>query len=165
MLSFSTTLKKAMLNATGLKGIMDSGFIYIFASTAGVAPTSADTALDMSGTHTLLGKVSANAGGSTGITFTSATTGTISKASAETWSTGSMTFSGAQSATTPLTAVFYRHCEAGDNGQGADNGTSTARVQGLIGTLLPSDMIVASTSLASGTAFGPLTAYQIQLPG
>lgn len=160
MLQYSTTLNKDRMAA--MKTALDSGFLFIFASSTGLPPASADVALDMVSTHTLLGKVSANAGGGTGLTFATPTGNILTKTSSETWSTGNMTFSGAQATggTDTLTACFYRFCAAGDNGQGADSG-STPRIQGTIGTDISHDMVVPTASFVEGTNF-TLNAEQIQ---
>lgn len=172
MLIFSGALRNALLGSdylahalTGTTAGASAGtgnmFIYLF---AGTVPADADTALDTGTTHTALGKISSNAGGSTGCTLAAASGGVIAKNTSETWSTGNMTFSGfgATGGTDTLTATFFRICSASDNGQGS--GGSNMRIQGTIGTIGDGvyDMLLSSTSLTEGNNF-VLAAFQINL--
>jgi|GEM_PF-1132157 len=156
MNQFSTGLRNALNNndglahqltgvAAGASAGTGSGFLYLF---AGAVPAGPDAALDMSSVHTLLGKVSSNAGGSTGVALAASASGVIQKNATETWSTGAMTFSGASSGSSTLTATFYRFCEGSDNGQGSS--TTLPRMQGTIGTDLSYDMPLSNNILAAG---------------
>lgn len=158
----SDYLAHALTNTTaGASSGTGSMFTYLF---AGTVPVDADTALNLSTTHTALGKISSNAGGGTGCTLTTPSGGVIAKNASETWSTGNMTFSGfgATGGTDTLTATFFRICEGADNGQGS--GGSNMRIQGTIGAIGAGifDMLLSSTSLTEGNNF-VLAAFQLNL--
>ena len=129
MLSLSTATRNAALNGTGFKEQFDGGFIFIF---AGAAPANADTALNMASTHTRIVKISKDGDDVTGLTFAAPTGGVLSKTGAHSWQ-GVAAFSGFEAAASSLGGVFYRLCAAGDNGQGAADGTTGYRIQGSVG--------------------------------
>lgn len=168
MALYNATLKKAVLDDDGYADMLTgvpaggsagsgSGFIYLF---AGTPPTDADAALDMSGTHTYLGTISSDAGGSTGVSFGAATssgspaTAVLPKNSGETWSTGAMTFAGHSSGSGSLTATFAR--------MGTENlaaiegaGSTTARAQFSIASAgdPPGDINLPSAVMTAGSTF------------
>ena len=118
---YSTTLRNKVLNggaSGGVKGAIDSGFIAIM---SGSQPTTADSAL----TGTLLGTVSINGLGATGLTFDAATVGVLSKAAAEAWK-----FTGLAAGI----AGSFRFYEASDAGTYTTALTTKARIDGSIGT-------------------------------
>lgn len=125
--SYSTATKNGVLNGTGIKEQLDAGFLYIF---SGTVPATADDALNMATTHTLLVKISLSAG-ATGLTWASPSGGSLNKNSGETWS-GTASFSGVNSGTSPQAPTFFRFCTASDNGQGAANTTTGYRIQGSV---------------------------------
>lgn len=128
----STGLRNKLLDTNPLKSILASGFIKIY---SGTAPADADTAI--SGGNTLLCTISVSGGGG-GISFaTTASNGTLAKASAEIWQ-GTNATSG--------TASFYRHVAPGDT---AVTSTTESRLQGTIG-LAGADMNLSSVSLSAG---------------
>jgi hypothetical protein len=140
----STGLRNAMLASSSVKGSLDNGFVKIY---AGTVPATADAAL---GSATLLCTVSVGGSG-TGLTFaSSAASGIITKATAETWS-GTNVATG--------TATFYRHVASTDTGVLS---TTEARIQGNIATA-GSDMNLTSTSLVNG-AVQVLDYYSVALP-
>lgn len=112
----------------GIKASLNLGFINIY---SGPQPTSADTGA----TGTLLGTVSVDAGG-TGLTFDAASSGTISKAAAETWK-----FVGAAAGT----AGWFRFWPAG--GSPAGTSTSEARIDGSV-AVSGADMNMTNVSIA-----------------
>lgn len=170
MLIFSNALRNALLGTDDLAFILTgvaagssagsgSMFIYLY---AGTVPADADTALNTATTHTVLGKISSNAGGSTGCTLTTPSGGVIAKNASETWSTGNMSFTGfgATGGTDSLVATFFRVCTGSDNGQGA--GGSNPRIQGTIGAIGTGvyDMMLSSATLTEGNNF-TLAAFQL----
>lgn len=139
----STGLRSKLMDTGSLKSILAGGLIKIY---AGTAPLTADAAA----TGTLLCTVSLNATG-TGINFdTTAASGVLSKAPAETWS-------GVNAATG--TATHFRHVAAGDDGTAS---TTQARIQGTISTVA-ADLNLSSTSLVSG-ATQTIDYYSVTLP-
>lgn len=179
MAIYNAACKKAMLNNNGLAELLTAvaagatagtgtGRLFIF---GGTVPVDADTALDMSGTHTLLGTVTSDAGvtltGTNGLSFAAATSSgspavaVLAKNSGETWSTGNMTFTGHITSGT-VTATFARFStEAAAAVEGA--GSTTARAQLTIAQLgdPAADINLTSTAFASGTNF-TLSSFQIQ---
>lgn len=117
MSTLSNALRTALLGTQGVSELLDGGAIHVF---SGPVPLSADDALDIGGTHTLL--ITINNGGS-GVGFDTPANGVLPKDPAETWN-GTFAASGAPS--------FYRFCAASDNGQAA-GGASTYRIQGSAG--------------------------------
>jgi hypothetical protein len=115
----STGLRNRMLAGGangGLKLALDGGFINIY---TGSQPVNADSPA----TGTLLGKVSVNADGVTGITFDDPSAGSISKAADELWR-----FLGLAQGN----AGWFRFHNAADNP--ATLSTSSSRIDGSIGT-------------------------------
>jgi hypothetical protein len=163
----STALRNGLLQGSSVKEQLDGGFIYFY---AGAEPATADTALDMVGTHTQLAKIAADAvpvdSGVTGLNFAAtASGGAIAKAAAETWA-GKVNFVGkdaAQAGVSPLTPVFFRHCKAADNGQ-AIGDTTTPRIQGTLGTT-GTDAILATATLSdNGSNVTGLATYEVRQP-
>lgn len=165
--SFSLALRNAILQGSSVKEELDGGFIYVF---AGTVPATADTALDMATVHTQLVKIAADAvpadAGVVGLNWeTAAVNGALPKETTETWA-GKINFVGfdsAQAGVAPLTATFFRICEAADNGQAA-GGASTSRIQGAINTA-GAELNVTSTALSdNGTNTFGIAAGEIRLP-
>ena len=126
----STGLKNGLLVTGSLKSLLDLGNIRIF---SGTVPADADAAE----TGTLLCVIS-NAGTATGLTFeTTASAGTVSKKSGETWS-GTNVAGG--------TATHYRFVASGDSGAAS---TTDKRLQGTVG-LVGADLNLSSVTLTSG---------------
>jgi hypothetical protein len=143
-LKLSTGLRNKLLDTGSLKSTFAAGFIKIY---AGTVPADADSSI---GSATLLCTISVSSSG-TGINFaTSASGGSISKASGETWS-------GVNAATG--TATFYRHVAVGDDGTSS---TTQARMQGLVGTA-GAELNLTSVSLNSG-ATQAIDYYTVALP-
>lgn len=166
-IKLSDALANAILQNSSVKGELDGGFIYIF---AGAVPTTADAALDMVTEHTLLAKIAADAvpvdAGVTGLNFEAlAVSRAIVKETTETWA-AKVHFVGADSASagvSPLTATFYRHCDAADNGQ-AIGSASTPRIQGTVGTS-GADLVLTSVSLSdNGVNTVGVGAYEVRIP-
>jgi hypothetical protein len=129
----------------GVKGALAAGFIYIY---SGSQPTSADSAA----TGTLLGKVTKDGDGATGLTLGTSAAGVIPKNPAETWK-----FTGLADGS----AGWFRHCEAGDT---PGNSSSTAkRIDGSIGTA-GADANIANTNVVTG-AVSTVDAYTVTMPG
>lgn len=139
----STGLRDKLMDTGSLKTIFAAGLIKIY---SGAAPADADAAV----TGTLLCTISLTGTG-TGINFdTSAVSGILSKAPAETWS-------GTNAATG--VAAYYRHVAAGDTGALS---TTQARIQGTVATV-GADLNLSSTSLASG-ASQTVDYYSVTVP-
>jgi hypothetical protein len=118
MLKLSTTLATAL--AAVLKSELDGGTLKIF---SGPVPATAGAAVD--GASVLLAEITVDGDGSTGLTFTTPTTGTLNKSASEDWiCLGTNVTSG--------TATFYRFTEAGDAGTALS--TTHSRIQGIVGT-------------------------------
>lgn len=144
MAKFSTGLRTGMLNATGAKAALNSGFLKIY---SGTVPADADAAL---GGATLLCTVS-NASTGTGVTFDAPAAGVLSKAAAETWS-------GVNAATG--TGTFFRFVAAADDGTLS---TSAPRVQGTISAAGTGDMNLATATFTSAATF-TLNYFSVDLP-
>lgn len=129
MLKVSTATANAALNGTGLKEQFDDGFLYIF---SGPVPATADEALNMASLHTEIVQISVGGDGTTGLTFAVPSGGVLGKTVSESW-TGTAAFDGFGSASSTLTATFYRFCAAGDDGRGAANTSTGYRIQGVVG--------------------------------
>lgn len=137
MAKLTNALRTALLGTQGVSELLTNGKIYVF---AGTVPNSADDALTMGSTHTLLAVID---NGGSGIHFNTPTNGVLSKLNSETWS-GTFAASG--------TPSFYRLCASGDNGQGA-GGAATYRIQGTAGG--PNDaaeMDVGASPVTSGNS-------------
>lgn len=129
-IKISTGCANKLLDTGSLKSIFAAGFLKLY---SGSAPADADAAA----TGTLLCTISIASGG-TGINFdTSAASGVLAKAPAETWS-------GVNAATG--TAGYFRHVAVGDT---AALSTTQARIQGTVGTV-GADLNLTSVSLTSG---------------
>jgi hypothetical protein len=149
MIQFGTTLANALLGTGSLQSLINNSFIYIY---AGNVPAAGDAAPD--GTAVLLAKISANNGGTTGITWNGPiASGVLQKTSAETWS-GPVTTTGV--------AAWFRICVGTDTGSGAAV-AGNYRVQGTVGTTIASDMVVASTNFVSSNT-ETLSNGQIAIP-
>lgn len=166
MIKISQALANALLKGGTIDGKLGSGFIYIF---AGAEPANADAALNMATTHTQLVKVTADVvavdAGATGLTFDSAAaSGALPKNPAETWH-GKINFDGKDAASagvSPLTAIFYRFCNAADTGRGAGDGT-TFRIQGTV-KVSGGDINLSSVSLSdNGSNTQGLAAYEVRM--
>lgn len=130
----STGLRNKMLDGGtggGIKEALASGFIAIL---TGSQPASADAAA----TGTLLGTVTVNGDGVTGLTFDAAVAGVISKAAAEAWK-----FTGLAAGI----AGWYRFYEAGDTITSIS--TSAARIDGAIGSS-GADLNLSNLSIGVG---------------
>lgn len=153
-LKLSDALANALLDGASLKTQLDGGFIYIF---AGPVPATADAALDMTNLHTQLAKIAANDpavdDGTVGLTFAAvASNRALVKSANETWA-ARVHFDGKDAGaagTDALTATFYRHCAAGDNGRAAGSG-STPRIQGTVG-VSGADMVLTNVALFDNNA-------------
>lgn len=165
-LKASNALANGLLQGSSLKEQLDNGFLYIF---AGAEPATADTALDMVGTHTLLAKIAADAvpadAGVTGLQFAAAAVNrAIAKLGSQTWA-AKVHFVGkdaAQAGVGPLTATFYRFCAAADNGQAAGGG-ATPRLQGTV-AVSGGDINLTSVALEdNGANTVGLSAYEVRL--
>lgn len=119
-LRFSSGLRDAMLDSTGLRGALANGTIYIY---SGAQPATADSAAP----GTLLGQVTVDAGAFThgvatnGLNFDAAVGGLITKAAGENWRFDGITGG---------TAGWFRFA-----GNPLDDGTSSttlARIDGSI---------------------------------
>jgi hypothetical protein len=137
----STGLRNKMLDTGSVKSILALGFIKIY---GGAVPADADAAV----TGTLITTVSVNSTG-TGLSMGTAAAGVLPKAS-EVWS-------GVNAAS--LTATYFRHVAAGDDGTLS---TTQDRIQGTVGTA-GADLNLSSTALTNG-ATQTIDFYNIALP-
>lgn len=128
MNKISTGLLDALLTTGGIKETLDDSEFRIY---TGIEPESAD---DSIGSATLLTTIK---NGASGITFSTATPGVLTKPVAETWQ-GTNAASG--------TATWYRLVKADDTGAAS---TSAVRMQGTVG-VIGADLNLASTALVSG---------------
>jgi hypothetical protein len=128
-LKASTGLRNAMLGTTGFKTALALGFIKVY---SGTVPTDADAAV----TGTLLGTVTQNSDGTTGLTLAASASGAISK-NGSPW--GSATGSSG-------VASYWRFVAVGDTGALS---TTEARLQGLASTS-GSELVMANTNISSG---------------
>ena len=145
MAKFSTGLRNGMLSTSSFKALVDGSRLYLY---AGTEPATADAAI---GSATLLATLTESGDGTTGLTFGTASAGVISKATAEVWSTTSITTGGV--------AALWRLQASGDTG---DASTSAVRVQGSIGGV-DADMLLGNTTLVSGEPFS-LSYFNVALP-
>jgi hypothetical protein len=142
-IKLSTGLRNKLADTGSIKSIFAGGLIKIY---SGTPPADADSAV----TGTLLCTISNNSAG-TGINFdTSAVSGVLSKAPAETWS-GNNANNG--------TATYFRHVAAADDGTLS---TTQARIQGVISTV-GADLNLSSTTLSSG-ASQTIDYYSVTVP-
>ena len=141
-LQVSTGLRTAMLGSNPLTTVLNLGKILIY---TGTPPTTADAAP----TGTLLCTITNNST-ATGITFATASAGTIAKNGSETWS-------GVNSSTG--TAGYYRHVSSTDTGALS---TTDCRLQGVVSTA-GAEMNLSNTALTSG-ATQTVDYYVVSLP-
>lgn len=144
----STGLRNKLLDggtAGGIKGSLAAGFIYIYTGTPPATP-------DTGATGTLLGKVTKNNDGITGLTFDAAVAGVSSKAAAETWQ-----FTGLAAGQ----AAWFRFSEAADTPTVTDS--TKARIDGTLGTA-GADVNIANTSITVG-AVSTVDSFTVTMPG
>lgn len=142
-MKISTGARNKLMDTGSMRSVFAAGFIKIY---SGTPPADADAAV----TGTLLVTISISSGG-TGINFdTSAASGVLSKAPAETWS----------GVCAAGTAGYFRHVAAGDTGVSS---TTEARMQGGVATL-GSDLNLSSVTLVGG-ATQTIDFYSVTLPG
>lgn len=160
-ISFSAALSESVLNNSGIKTRLDTGFLYLF---AGPVPTNADEALNTGALHTQLAKfgTTAVADPPVGLTFDAPSGNVLPKAAAEGWLTLTA-FDGVDSASSPLAPTFFRFCNTADNGRGAGDGT-TYRIQGTVGG--PADVadLNMATATLPNTAERSIGFFQVRLP-
>lgn len=127
----STGMRNAVLNggaSGGVAGALALGFIYLY---DGTQPASPDTGA----TGTLLGKVTLNNDGSTGLSWEAAAAGVLPKDVDENWQ-----FAGLANGT----VGWFRFSEAADT---PTNTSATAkRIDGLVGTA-GADMNISNTAV------------------
>jgi len=144
-IKLSTGMRDGLLDTNSFKGALDGGLLAIF---GGTVPASAD---DATSGATLLVTISLSGGGS-GINFeTSAVSGVLSKASAETWQ-GTIGTSG--------TATFFRFYESGGDPTAAS--TTEQRIQGTVG-VAGADLNLSSVSLTA-TAVQTVDFFNVTMP-
>lgn len=149
-MKLSTGLRNALLDTASFKQIFDGGVIKVF---GGTPPATAD---DAEGTGQVLltitkAGVTFEAGNvSTGISFGSATNGTLSKNPNETWN-GVVSQSG--------TATWFRIY---DNSYTTGESTTAKRIQGTVGTF-NADMLVTSANFVQGATI-TIDSFSITLP-
>lgn len=131
-MKFSTGLRTAMLNASGLKEQLDGGFIRVYGGVP--APASADDAIP--GGATLIVTISDDGAGG-GLTLDTPVGGVIYKDPSQVWK--------GTNATT-MQATFFRHVAAGDTG---NSSTTAPRIQGTCG-VAAADMLMPNTTLVNG---------------
>jgi len=130
----------------GVKGALDGGFLYIF-------PGSQPTTPDAGATGTMLGKVSVNADGTTGLTFQlPAVLGVISKTTAQTWQ-----FIGLVDGQ----AGWFRFSGPGDTP--TSTSATAARIDGTIGTA-GADVDIGNSNIVTG-AVNTVDKFSITMPG
>jgi hypothetical protein len=129
----------------GLKGALAAGFIYIY---TGSQPTTPDTGA----TGTLLGKVTVNGDGATGITYDAAVAGVSSKAAAEVWR-----FTGLAAGI----AGWFRFSAAGDTP--TSTSATAARLDGAVGTS-GADLNLSNLDIAVGQV-NTCDSFTVTLPG
>jgi hypothetical protein len=140
----STGLRNYLLATGSFKAAMDNGFLKIY---SGTEPASAGAAL---GSAVLLVTISVDAGGG-GLSFeASASSGILSKATAETWQ-GTTAQSGE--------ASFFRFVTAGDAGDADD---TAFRVQGSVG-VVGSDLNLSAVNLVA-PAVQTINHFNVALP-
>lgn len=133
MAKFSTGLRNAVLDATGVRSALALGKLKVF---SGAVPADADAAE----TGTLLATYTLNGAG-TGLHFDAPVAGVLPKAAAEVWNTTAAAASGNGS--------YFRFVSATDT---AAASATEARVQGTVGTV-GTDMVLASTAFVAGQPY------------
>lgn len=147
-LQFSTGFKDDLLDTGSLKSIFDDGYIKIY---SGTPPASADAALSGNTELVVYSDNGAAEGAGNGLDLeASASSGAISKASAQTWK-GTAGASG--------TATFFRYEQLADTGALS---TTEARIQGTVGGA-GADLFVASTTFTNATEY-TLDLFSISIP-
>ena len=144
----STGMRDAINNGGvngGVKGALTLGFIYIF---TGAQPTNADTGAP----GVLLGKVTLNGDGVTGINLGNSANGVIEKAAAEAWR-----FVGLADGA----AGWWRYSEPSDSPTA--NSNTSKRIDGSIGTA-GADANIANTNIVTG-AVSTVDQFSITMPG
>lgn len=145
-MKFGVTLANALLVTGSLQSLLAAGHIRFF---SGPVPATADEAIG--GSNAALLTVD-NAG--IGVTFqNTAANGVISKTAAETWS-GTIGTGG--------TSSFFRYCVGADTGAAAA-AAGNYRVQGVVGTDITADLLVATTNFVAGQVI-TLSNGQLALP-
>lgn len=128
----STGMRNALLtggSGGGVNGALTVGFLYLY---DGTQPASADTGA----TGTMLGKVTVDDDGTTGLTFDAAAAGVLVKAAAETWQ-----FHGLAAGN----VGWFRFSEAADTP--GNTSTTAKRIDGLVGTA-GADANITNTAVA-----------------
>ncbi len=146
-IKFGTTLANALLATGSLASLLAAGHLHFF---SGPVPPTGDEAVN--GASVALLTVD-NAG--TGVTWNAAgvAAGVLSKTAAETWS-GTISTTG--------TATFFRYCVGTDTGA-AIAGAGNYRVQGVVGTDISADLLVATVNFVAATVI-TLANAQLALP-
>jgi hypothetical protein len=145
-IKFGVQLANAMLVTGALQALLASGHIHFF---SGPVPPTADEAIGGSNADLL----TVDNGGA-GVTFqNTAANGVMSKTASETWS-GVIGATGV--------ASFFRYVVGADNGAGVA-GAGNYRVQGVVGTDITADMLVATTNFVAGVTI-TLSNGQLALP-
>lgn len=170
MIRISDALANGLLQGSSVKELLDGGFLRIF---AGPVPATADEALDMTATtgdHTQLVQLAADAvpadAGVVGLNFAAtASARALAKDAAETW-VGKVHFVGKDAASagvSPLTATFYRFCDAADDGTGVA-GVGDPRIQGTVAEV-GGDIVLDSVILSdNGANTVGLSSYEVRFP-
>jgi hypothetical protein len=143
----STGARNAMLgNGTnlGLRAALAAGFLYLY---TGSQPATADAGA----TGTLVGKVTVNGDGTTGLTFDAASGGVLSKAAAEAWK-----FTGLADGT----VGWFRFSDSADTPTASS--ATAKRVDGLVGTA-GADANMSNTAVLTG-AVSTVDSFSLTLP-
>lgn len=144
----STGMRNAILDGGaggGVKGALAAGFVHIF---SGAQPTSGD----IGATGVMLGRVTLDGDGVTGINLGAAANGVIEKAVAEAWR-----FVGLADGA----AGWWRYSEASDTPTATS--TTAKRIDGSIGTA-GADANIANTNVVTG-AISTVDEFSITMPG
>ena len=145
-IKFGTTLANALLVTGPLQSLLASGHIKFF---SGPVPATADEAVNGSSVNLL---TIDNA--TVGVTWqATASGGVMTKTLAETWS-GTIGTTG--------TPTFFRYCVGADAGAAAAS-AGNYRVQGLVGTDITADLVVATTNFVATNTI-TLSNGQMALP-
>lgn len=146
-LRLSDALRNKLLDggaAGGIKNGLNLGFINIY---TGAQPASANTGA----TGTLLGTVSVNGDGVTGLGFDAAANGVISKAVAQAWK-----FTGLAAGV----AGWFRFYEAGDTPTNTD--ATKSRLDGAVGTS-GAELNLSNVTIAIGQV-NTVDAFTVTMP-
>lgn len=148
----STGLRNSMLDTESLVDSLNDGLLEIYDGTPPLDPDDA-TAGNLLVTFTDNDQAIAVGNG---LDFEAvAVAGIIEKLSGQLWQ-GTPVLTG--------TATYYRLVEYADrNGTGGGSSTTAKRVQGVVGTVLPADLIVTSTGYTLGVPRS-IDAYQLAFP-